>query len=1453
MSAPYTGLSDGRSSRFSKNSAASRKRRRVAATAIVSAIALVDCTSRVMGATQTSTWVGASSSSWSTATNWNPSNTDPNNGADSISDFNVVFKSVTSPDVSPTLNISATIDSMTLGTGGSLNIQGGNNLTLNGPTLSNNGVIVVNSNQSSFSTLSLTGTLSGTGTVSLNEGTTQAVLAGTITQSAGQTISGFGEITANLTNNGTVDANTSSQTLSLVTSTMINDATMEATGGGTLAISGIEVAQSGGQVVASNGVVELINSGQISGGTITTSAGGLVEATNSTTSSLTNVTNSGLIDIVGGSNIDVGGTLTNNGTITINSNSSSSSEMSFGGVTLSGTGAIVLNSSGTGANIAGTLTQDAGHTISGYGEITASLTNDGVVNANALNQTLSLTSNMNNNLTLEATGGGTLALGGTNVHVTQGTSGEILASNGVVDLINGDNVAGGTLNTGSGGVIQVTNSSVAGLSGDPTNLGTLNITGGSGLNVGGNLTNNGTITINSSDSSNSTMTFTGTTLSGSGTIVLNGPTAQAVLAGALNQSSGNTISGFGEITASLTNNGLVNANVSSETLFVSGTSATNTSTMEATSGVLVFNNGVAVTNTGGNINATGNSVIIGSATITGGTLNSASSQLIFAEGATFGALTISANSTVDVPAGLNLTLDGSTLTNNGTINLNYNDSSFSTLQVDSNTLLTGTGSLTLDAPTTQAVIATGTSDTLTQDIHHTISGFGEITAQFVNNGTVDANISSETLTLLTSNMTNNATMEATSSGTLSIDGITLTQGSAGHVIANNATVDLFGGATISGGTLSTLSSGVIQAMNSSTDALTGDPTNSGTFDITGGSNLGVSGNLTNNGTITVNNNDSSSSTLTFTGTTLSGTGTIVLNGATTQAVIAGTLSQSATNIISGYGEITAALTNNGTVDTNVNGETLTLLTSNMTNNATMEATSGATLSIDGITLTQGSGGQVIANNSLVALIGSATISGGTLTTLSSGVIQATNSSTDVLMGDPTNSGTFDIVGGSNLAVSGNLINDGTITVNSNGSSFSTMSFTGTTLSGTGTVVLNGATSQAVVAGTLTQSSTNTMSGYGEITAALTNNGTVDTNVISQTLTLLTSNMTNNATMEATNGATLTIDGITVTQGSGGQIVANNSTVDLAGGATISGGTLTTPSGGIMQTISSSTDALIGVTNSGTFNIVGGSNLTVSGGLVNNGTITVNSNTSSTSTLTANSAITGTGSLVINSNALVRFAVNTGGSTQGSVTISGNGQMDVNNNHFFINYGSGSDPVVTIYGYLKSGYNSGNWNGPGIMSTAASTQDAIAGSLKYGIGWADGKDKIASGISSGTIELKYTLLGDANLDGTVNGSDFSLLAANFGLGVTNWDQGNFLFGTSVNGSDFSALAANFGQGDSGADASVTPADIAALDAFAVANGLPVPFVTPVPEPACMAVTFLAAATLASRRRRRSSLS
>ncbi len=175
----------------------------------------------------------------------------------------------------------------------------------------------------------------------------------------------------------------------------------------------------------------------------------------------------------------------------------------------------------------------------------------------------------------------------------------------------------------------------------------------------------------------------------------------------------------------------------------------------------------------------------------------------------------------------------------------------------------------------------------------------------------------------------------------------------------------------------------------------------------------------------------------------------------------------------------------------------------------------------------------------------------------------------------------------------------------------------------------------------------------------------------------------------------------------------------------------------------------------------------------------------------------------------------------SLTISGTGALDITNNHVIIDYGA-SDPIATIASYVRSGASGST----GILS---STAYAPINGLSYAVGFADGADGVVAGLSSGQIELKFTLLGDANLDGTVNGSDFSILAANFGTGTTNWDQGNFLYGSSVNGSDFSALAANFGQGDGGAAIDVTPADFAALDAFAAVNGL----MADVPEPTSLA--------------------
>jgi len=105
-----------------------------------------------------------------------------------------------------------------------------------------------------------------------------------------------------------------------------------------------------------------------------------------------------------------------------------------------------------------------------------------------------------------------------------------------------------------------------------------------------------------------------------------------------------------------------------------------------------------------------------------------------------------------------------------------------------------------------------------------------------------------------------------------------------------------------------------------------------------------------------------------------------------------------------------------------------------------------------------------------------------------------------------------------------------------------------------------------------------------------------------------------------------------------------------------------------------------------------------------------------------------------------------------------------------------------------------------------------------------------------------------LDGLVNGSDFNILAANFNQSITGWDQGDFNYDGLVNATDFNELAANFNQGVSGAD--VSGGDIVALDAFATANGLPLPTFANVPEPTFLGLSMLAGVGFFARRRRTS---
>jgi hypothetical protein len=59
-------------------------------------------------------------------------------------------------------------------------------------------------------------------------------------------------------------------------------------------------------------------------------------------------------------------------------------------------------------------------------------------------------------------------------------------------------------------------------------------------------------------------------------------------------------------------------------------------------------------------------------------------------------------------------------------------------------------------------------------------------------------------------------------------------------------------------------------------------------------------------------------------------------------------------------------------------------------------------------------------------------------------------------------------------------------------------------------------------------------------------------------------------------------------------------------------------------------------------------------------------------------------------------------------------------------------------------------------------------------------------------MRYTLLGDTNLDLTVDTGDFNQLAANFNGSGQHWFTGDFNYDAVVNALDFNAVATNFGS-------------------------------------------------------------
>ena len=362
----------------------------------------------------------------------------------------------------------------------------------------------------------------------------------------------------------------------------------------------------------------------------------------------------------------------------------------------------------------------------------------------------------------------------------------------------------------------------------------------------------------------------------------------------------------------------------------------------------------------------------------------------------------------------------------------------------------------------------------------------------------------------------------------------------------------------------------------------------GTFDTLNfdpGTTLSVYGTqIINAGQININSGGGANALLELeNNVTLSGAGTLTLantgGGGTAiiyQAVAGLTLTNQST--IDGAGTIGfngLSLINQGTVNANASGQTLDFASmTNGINNAggTLEASNGGLLYIDGITV--GGGGTITANSgSTVQLVANTDIVGGTLNNIG-GTLGTLNGNSATLDGSTaagaiTINGTYTNGVGSITTILGTINNKNNFQLNAGGSnSVVEIDSANVILQGGGTVTLSnsglGGTAiidQAVGGETLTNVN-NTIQGAGIIGfngLTVVNEATINANVSGQTLTLESmANGLNNTggTLEASNGGTLLIDGLTVNN-TGANITANaGSTVQLVGNTDIVGGTLT---------------------------------------------------------------------------------------------------------------------------------------------------------------------------------------------------------------------------------------------------------------------------------------------------------
>jgi hypothetical protein len=727
----------------------------------------------------TITWNNSNGGNWNTASDWTP-NQVPGAGDDAEIDASGTY--------TVTITSSVAVKSLTTVSGATVAISNGDSLAwTTGSTITNNGMIALNSTGTG-TMISLNGTnggtitLDGSGALVLGNNANNSIEADgfSLTLNNNSTIEGSGAIGTNvnlaLNNTGTINAN---QSTSLIlqpslnnSSPTVNTGTLEATSGGTLQLQGI-ITNTDGLIQATgvSSVVSLMNGVSVTDGTLTSSNGGVIQSVSGTLSGAPTITTGSTVSVPDGDSLTwtTGSTITNNGTIALNSAGTGTKISLNGGnggtITLDGSGVLVLGNNANNSIEADqfSLTLNNNSTIEGSGAIgtnvNLALNNAGTINANqstplVLQPSLNNSSPTVNTGTLEATSGGTLQLQG----IITNTTGTILATGmGSMVLLDAVVTNGGTFEATNGGLLDATNASLTNLSGTALTGGTYNVGAAGTVQLANNTTivtdiatiilngaGSGIQSLNTTSNAEVTLDSTLTTIGAGGALELLGGrsfTTSAAFrnagmldlaggvftAAALTDTSSATLSGYGTVANLFTGAGTVNA--SGGTLAFTGAGDSFTGALNG-AGTLAFAGGSDALNSGATLTTA-------AVTITGTATNvSANENLSYA-----GTLTDGAGTDLTIGSGDILTLTGNdsiagTIGGAGTLVLGGGDTLASGASITvSNWTISGSGTaVTLAENLTYAGVLTNGAGTdliigsgYTLTLAGTASGGGTIT------------------------------------------------------------------------------------------------------------------------------------------------------------------------------------------------------------------------------------------------------------------------------------------------------------------------------------------------------------------------------------------------------------------------------------------------------------------------------------------------------------------------------------------------------------------------------------------------------------------------------------------------------------------------------------------------------------------------------------------------------